>query len=87
MPSTPTGSKINKGQAATTKKAKHHIEHNNEYFLEESRTLKLGLSLVAMTVAASVQADSRLLFEGSPEGCNHSSLPLVPLDEHWRPNL
>ncbi len=31
------------------------LEQNNAYFLEKSGMLKLGLSLVAMTVAASVR--------------------------------
>ena len=39
--------------------------------LEKSGMLKLGLSLVAMTVAASVQAKTLVYCsEGSPEGFN-----------------
>ncbi len=48
-----------------------HLEQNNEYFLEKSGMLKLGLSLVALTVAASVQAKTLVYCsEGSPEGFN-----------------
>lgn len=44
--------------------------------LKKSGMLKLGLSLVAMTVAASVQAKTLVYCsEGSPEG---SCLPPVP---------
>lgn len=47
------------------------IEQNNAYFLEKSGMLKLGLSTVAMTVAASVQAKTLVYCsEGSPEGFN-----------------
>lgn len=48
--------------------------------LKKSGMLKLGLSLVAMTLAASVQAKTLVYCsEGSPEGFTHSSLPLVRL--------
>lgn len=47
--------------------------------LKKSGMLKLGLSLVAMTVAASVQAKTLVYCsEGSPEGFN-LRLPLVRL--------
>lgn len=71
----PTGQK-QKGQAATThckglKQQTSQLEQNNAYFLEKVRMLKLGLSLVAMTVAASVQAKTLVYCsEGSPEGFN-----------------
>ncbi len=62
--------KINKGPADICKQH-HNFEQNNEYFLEEIRMLKLGLSPVAMTVAASVQAKTPVYCsEGSPEGFN-----------------
>lgn len=47
--------------------------------LKKSGMLKLGLSLVAMTVAASVQAKTLVYCsEGSPEGLTRSCLPPVP---------
>lgn len=52
--------------------------------LKKSGMLKLGLSLVAMTVAASVQAKTLVYCsEGSPEGFNPqlftSAPPMTPL--------
>ena len=48
--------------------------------LKKSGMLKLGLSLVAMTVAASVQAKTLVYCsEGSRKALTHSSLPLVRL--------
>lgn len=51
--------------------------------LKKSGMLKLGLSLVAMTVAASVQAKTLVYCsEGSPEGFNPqlftSGIPMMP---------
>ncbi len=47
--------------------------------LKKSGMLKLGLSLVAMTVAASVQAKTLVYCsEGSPEGFNPCCLPPAP---------
>lgn len=47
--------------------------------LKKSGMLKLGLSLVAMTVAASVQAKTLVYCsEGSPKDLTHSSSPLAP---------
>ena len=47
--------------------------------LKKSGMLKLGLSLVAMTVAASVQAKTLVYCsEGSPEGFNPQLFPLAP---------
>ncbi len=57
--------------------------------LKKSGMLKLGLSLVAMTVAASVQAKTLVYCsEGSPEGFNPSSClppapPMTPLPSRF----
>ncbi len=55
-------------------RAKQHtsqLEQKNEYFLEEVRDAEAWFELVAMTVAASVQAKTPVYCsEGSPEGFN-----------------
>lgn len=60
--------------------------------LKKSGMLKLGLSLVAMTVAASVQAKTTVYCsEGSPEGFNPQlftsgttyDASSVPIYNHW----
>ncbi len=62
------------------KKQTSQLEQNNAYFLEKVRDAKLGLSLVAMTVAASVQAKTLFIAQKDlQKGLTRSCLPPVHL--------